>query len=53
LRNSESALTQPLHRIDQIDRDLACVAEAWPKLSEPVKDAILALVESSKKKKRR
>jgi len=33
----------------QIDPDLARVVEAWPALAEPIKAAILALVETAAK----
>jgi hypothetical protein len=47
LRREVSALARCLHAPAEIDPDLARVLDAWPVLAEPIRIAILVLVESA------
>ncbi len=48
--NPPEPLAQTLARETQIDPDLARVIDAWPELPEAIRRAMLALVESGRKK---
>jgi hypothetical protein len=47
LRQSESALIASLQSEAETDRDLARVLAAWSTLPEPIRRAMLALIESA------
>ncbi len=47
LRQTDPALTHPLHTAAPTDPDLARVVEAWSDLPEPIRRAVLALIGSA------